>query len=128
MKNKTILLSFVLALLSSTVMAVTYDISVKLSSNGKPITDGRFIINEDQEAVLSKDENFIELVATPNSRGVAMTIVSGVMTDEGDRTIVTKAELVVAKNKTTVVTLGKLTNPSEKITLSVYPKIVTTKN
>lgn len=116
------------SLLSTSALAVTYDITVKLSSNGKVITDGRFILNEDQEAVLSKDENFIELVASPNPRGIGMTIVSGIMTDDGDRTIVAKAELVVANNKTSVVTLGKLTNPSEKITLTVSPKIVSTKN
>lgn len=123
MKTKLMSAILVFSLVPQLVYGA-YDITVKLSSNNRPINEGRLIVKEDQVGSITKDDNFIELVALPHARGVALTIVSGVMGKDGSRSVVSNAEMVVADGKTATMTVGNLTNPSEKITLTVTPKIL----
>ena len=102
------------------------DTNGQLSSNGSTLSQGHLILNEGAEGSIAKDNHFIEVVAGPHSRGIALTIVAGVMNEDGSRTIVTNSELVVANGRTSTTTLGNLSNPTERITLTVTPKIVAT--
>jgi len=103
-----------------------YQVDVKLASNGNTLNEGRLILNEGDEGSIAKDNSFIEVVATPHSNGIALTIVSGMMNEDGSRTVVTNSELVVGNGKTAVKTIGTMSNPSETITLTVTPKIIPT--
>lgn len=121
---KKLLLSALIFSLTSTVWAVTYDVALKLTSNGTVLNQGRVVVNEGEEATLENDKNFIELVAVPHTKGIALTVVSGITAVDGSRTVVSNAELIVANGKTATMTVGKLTTPSETIQLTITPKIV----
>lgn len=127
---KTALLSVLFVLVTFTAHAA-YDIQMKLSKGGRLISESRIVVNEGDEGSIVKrsvnpslEDTFFEVVATPHSRGIALTIVSGMMDAEGTRNVVGKSELIVGNGKTVSTTVGNLSNPSEKVTLTVTPKII----
>lgn len=106
---------------------IVYDISVKIQSNGDVLSDARFIVQDGNQATIEQEKTFTEIIAQKSTgksaNSVHLTVVTGVRGVDGGRTTVTNSEMNVALDKTATISIAKLTNPSEKITLSVTPKL-----
>lgn len=103
-----------------------YDLKMDLSLNGKHISSPRVIVKESETATITQktdtEETFIEVVAAEreiqNHKGILMKFTVGTISKDGQRTIISKPQILANENEKAQITVGK-SGGSVNLSLSV---------
>lgn len=106
-----------------------YDLKMDLSMNGKHISSPRVIVKAGETATITQktdtEESFIEVVATEgevqNHKGIVMKFTVGTISKNGQRTIVSKPQILAMENEKAEIIVGE-DGGKEQLSLSVVAK------
>lgn len=124
------LLGLALIMVSSSAFAAItgYDLKMDLSINGKHISSPRLIVNTGEMGTIIQktdtEETFIQVVATEsdvqNHKDIMMKFTVGYIGNNGERTIVSKPEILAKENEAALITVREKTET--ELSLSVVAK------
>lgn len=124
------LLGLALILVGSSAFASTngYDLKMDLSMNGKHVSSPRIILKAGEKGTINQktdtEESFIEVVATEgqvqNNKGIMMNFTVGYIGKNGERTIVSKPQILAKENEPALITVGE--KDGTELSLSVVAK------
>lgn len=126
------MLGIALLLIGSSAFGSTkgYDLKMELSLNGKHISSPRIIVKEGETATVTQktdsEESFIEVVAiegtVQNHNSIMMKFVVGTISKNGERTIVSKPQILARENEPAQITVSEKENGPVQLSLSVIAK------
>lgn len=124
------LLGLALLMVGSSAFASTngYDLKMDLSMNGKHVSSPRIIVKAGEKGTINQktdtEESFIEVVATEgqvqNNKGIMMNFTVGYIGKNGERTIVSKPQILAKENEPAQITVGE--KDGTELSLSVVAK------
>lgn len=124
------LIAIVLAFMGSSAFASTnaYDLKMDLWMNGKHVSSPRIIVKAGEMGSISQktdtEESFIEVVATEgqfqNHKGIMMNFTVGYIGKNGERTVVSKPQILAKENEPALITVGE--KDGTELSLSVVAK------
>lgn len=124
------LLGLALLMVGSSAFASTngYDLKMDLSMNGKHVSSPRIIVKAGEKGTINQktdtEESFIEVVATEgqvqNNKGIMMNFTVGYIGKNGERTIVSKPQILAKENEPALITVGE--KDGTELSLSVVAK------
>lgn len=121
------LLAFVAVFASFQASAVvqSYDIAMKLKSNGKEISSPTVVVTEGETAKLTQRDSdgttFWEIVARESQNQILLSFKVGKIDKDGKHTVVSKPTILAMENEPSEMTIGE-TGGAEILTLSVVAK------
>lgn len=123
------LLGLALIMVGSSAFGATngYDLKMELSMNGKHVSSPRVIVKAGETATVTQktdtEETFIEVVATEgeiqNNKGILMKMVVGTISSDGQRTIVSRPQILAKENEQALIQVG---DKDGEMSLSVVAK------
>ncbi|MFN7728293.1 MAG: hypothetical protein ACK5P7_03980 [Bdellovibrio sp.] len=124
------LLGLALIMVGNSVFASTngYDLKIDLSMNGKQVSTPRLILKAGEVGKINQstdgEKSFIEVVATEGQvqkhKGILMNFTVGHISKNGERTIVSKPQILAKENEPASITISE--KDGTEISLSVLAK------
>ncbi len=110
-----------------------YDLKMDLSLNGKHVSSPHVIAKEGKPATITQENSsnghFIEVIATEgsiqNHKGILMKFVVGTIGKNGERTIISRPQVVAKEGEPAKITQSDSKNGAEYLSLSVTAKKTT---
>jgi ribosomal protein S4 len=125
-----LVLGLFLATNSALAGASGYDLKFDISLNGKHVSSPRMYVLEGAVASIeqknSTDSSYIEVKATEtvvsNKKRIKMNFTVGVVDKFGQRTVISKQNVIVKENELAKITLNENEDNSKHLALSVVAK------